>query len=228
MSDIISSLHAMCLLLFCRKASGSLKILHELYAKNKGLLDQLKENMQEALQANHQIEPHLNKVSDDLHPLRVLALFKGITDEDLDVLDIAGRPEDLLLSVVPVPPVAIRPSVEMDGASNEDDITMKLMQIIEVNNLLRQALERGMPINSLMETWDFLQVQAAMLINSDLPGVNLQDKAPTRPLRGFVQRLKGKQGRFRGNLSGKRVDFSGRTVISPDPNLAIHQVCGPW
>lgn len=42
--------------------------------------------------------------------------------------------------------------------------------------------------------------------------------------RGFVQRLKGKQGRFRGNLSGKRVDFSGRTVISPDPNLAIHQV----
>eukprot|EP00878_Enallax_costatus_P039925 GHUV01045868.1.p1 GENE.GHUV01045868.1~~GHUV01045868.1.p1 ORF type:complete len:639 (+),score=155.48 GHUV01045868.1:336-2252(+) len=168
-----------------------------------------------------------SRVSDDLHPLRVLALFKGITDEDLDVLDIAGRPEDLLLSVVPVPPVAIRPSVEMDGASNEDDITMKLMQIIEVNNLLRQALERGMPINSLMETWDFLQVQAAMLINSDLPGVNLQDKAPTRPLRGFVQRLKGKQGRFRGNLSGKRVDFSGRTVISPDPNLAIHQVCVP-
>jgi len=42
--------------------------------------------------------------------------------------------------------------------------------------------------------------------------------------RGFVQRLKGKQGRFRGNLSGKRVDFSGRTVISPDPNLAINQV----
>jgi DNA-directed RNA polymerase beta' subunit len=45
--------------------------------------------------------------------------------------------------------------------------------------------------------------------------------------RGFVQRLKGKQGRFRGNLSGKRVDFSGRTVISPDPNLAINQVGVP-
>lgn len=43
--------------------------------------------------------------------------------------------------------------------------------------------------------------------------------------RGFVQRLKGKQGRFRGNLSGKRVDFSGRTVISPDPNMRIDQVC---
>ena len=49
---------------------------------------------------------------------------------------------------------------------------------------------------------------------------------PKKPTRGFVQRLKGKQGRFRGNLSGKRVDFSGRTVISPDPNLRIDQVRG--
>ena len=47
---------------------------------------------------------------------------------------------------------------------------------------------------------------------------------PKKATRGFVQRLKGKQGRFRGNLSGKRVDFSGRTVISPDPNLRIDQV----
>jgi len=45
----------------------------------------------------------------------------------------------------------------------------------------------------------------------------------TKPTRGFVQRLKGKQGRFRGNLSGKRVDFSGRTVIGPDPNLRIDE-----
>ena len=44
-------------------------------------------------------------------------------------------------------------------------------------------------------------------------------------MRGFAQRLKGKQGRFRGNLSGKRVDFSGRTVISPDPNMRIDEVC---
>ncbi|KIY92743.1 DNA-directed RNA polymerase III subunit C1 [Monoraphidium neglectum] len=68
-----------------------------------------------------------------------------------------------------------------------------------------------------------------MLINSELPGVNTREQggAPARPLRGFVQRLKGKQGRFRGNLSGKRVDFSARTVISPDPNLLIHQVAVP-
>lgn len=54
-------------------------------------------------------------------------LFCRVPDEDLDVLDITGRPEDLIVTHVAVPPVAIRPSVEMDGASNEDDITIKIM-----------------------------------------------------------------------------------------------------
>ena len=146
------------------------------------------------------------------------------------VLDLGCRPEDLIASVLPVPPVTIRPSVDMDGASNEDDVTMKLMQIIEVNSELRAGLARGLPITSLAEHWDFLQISSAMLINSELPGVSSREQggaAPARPLRGFVQRLKGKQGRFRGNLSGKRVDFSARTVISPDPNLGVDQVAVP-
>lgn len=69
-------------------------------------------------------------------------------------------------------------------------------------------------------------MQTAMYINSELPGMPLAFQSG-KPLRGFVQRLKGKQGRFRGNLSGKRVDFSGRTVISPDPNLRINEVAVP-
>lgn len=210
-----------------KKTTGSLKIIHEVYAKNGFLADKLREDLAVAIAHNEQLAQCIGRCADDLHPLRVLSLFRNIPDEDLDVLDIAGRPEDLLVTVLPVPPVCIRPSVEMDGASNEDDITMKLMQIIDVNNLLRELLQRGNPTPNLMENWDFLQVQAAMLINADLPGVTLSKDAPTRPMRGFVQRLKGKQGRFRGNLSGKRVDFSGRTVISPDPNLAINQVCVP-
>ncbi|KXZ56345.1 hypothetical protein GPECTOR_1g305 [Gonium pectorale] len=186
--------------------------------------EERRETLTDALQYNDQLRPHLHRLADDLHPLRVRALFEAIPDTDLDLLDIQGRPEDLIVTHIAVPPVAIRPSVEMDGASNEDDITVKLMQIIDVNNVLRQGLEKGLPIGNLMENWDFLQVQAAMLINSDLPGLPAQFQMPGRPLRGFVQRLKGKQGRFRGNLSGKRVDFSGRTVISPDPNLQIYQV----
>mgnify|MGYP001983628934 FL=1 len=60
-----------------------------------------------------------------------------------------------------------------------------------------------------------------------MPGVRAEWQTEKRPIRSFAQRLKGKQGRFRGNLCGKRVDFSGRTVISPDPNLAIDEVGVP-
>ena len=99
--------------------------------------------------------------------------------------------------------------------------------IIDVNNIVRKALADGAAVPSLQEHWDFLQVQAAMYVNSELPGLPAAYQSTSKPLRGFVQRLKGKQGRFRGNLSGKRVDFSARTVISPDPNLAPDEVGVP-
>lgn len=69
------------------------------------------------------------QIGDDLNPIRVLALFSAITDEACELLDLAGRPENLIMTHLPVPPVCIRPSVEMDsgGGTNEDDITMKLM-----------------------------------------------------------------------------------------------------
>lgn len=70
-----------------------------------------------------------------------------------------------------------------------------------------------------------MQACVAIYINADAPG--LPQQQVQKPMRGFCQRLKGKQGRFRGNLSGKRVDFSGRTVISPDPNLRIDEVAVP-
>ncbi|XP_015764049.1 PREDICTED: DNA-directed RNA polymerase III subunit RPC1-like [Acropora digitifera] len=81
-------------------------------------------------------------------------------------------------------------------------------------------------VNKAQEDWDFLQLQCALYINSEVSGIPLSMQ-PKKGTRGFVQRLKGKQGRFRGNLSGKRVDYSGRTVISPDPNLRIDQVAVP-
>ena len=209
-----------------KRAGQTLKIVHEKYSKNPKLLEEFMKEFETALKYNEQLRASLPKVQDDLNPIRVLGILQRITDQDCELLDIADRPEHLLLTHLPVPPCCIRPSVEMDGVSgsNEDDITMKLIQIIEVNNVLRQGLEKGSPINNLMENWDFLQIQCAMYINSELPGLSLQYQGPGKPLRGFVQRLKGKQGRFRGNLSGKRVDFSARTVISPDPNLRIDEV----
>ena len=73
--------------------------------------------------------PCVEQVADDLNPIRVLALFSAISDEACELLDLPGRPENLIMTNLAVPPVTIRPSVEMDtgGGTNEDDITMKLM-----------------------------------------------------------------------------------------------------
>lgn len=136
-----------------------------------------------------------------------------------------GRPEEYIWQYISVPPVAIRPSVAQDGASNEDDITVKLTEIVFTSALITQGLAKGAPTPQLMDQWEFLQLSVAVYVNSELPGVPPQ--MAQKPIRGFCQRLKGKQGRFRGNLSGKRVDFSGRTVISPDPNLRIDEVAVP-
>lgn len=211
-----------------KKAGTSLKIVHEKYAKDPDLREQVMAEFRDAAEANKELRTHLPRISDDLNPLRVLELLARMRPEDCEVLDLHDPPDRLIVTHMPVPPVAIRPSVEMESAagSNEDDITMKLMQIIEVNNIVRLGLEKGLAVANLMEYWDFLQIQVAMYINSELPGVPLAMQSG-KPLRGFVQRLKGKQGRFRGNLSGKRVDFSGRTVISPDPNLKVNEVGVP-
>jgi len=173
-------------------------------------------------------------VVEDLLPSRVLELFRAIPDDDCEVIwtdPTVGRPENLIIQSVLVPPVPIRPSVSMDtpgGGSNEDDLTVKLQEIIDVNVALGIGLAAGQPSRNVMETWDFLQVQVAQYINGEMPGIaKPMGSAAVRPIRGLCQRLKGKQGRFRGNLSGKRVDFSARTVISPDPNLGINQLGVP-
>ena len=145
------------------------------------------------------------KAQDDLHPLRVLGLFRNIPNEDVIYLglDVAiGRPEWLIWQNILVPPSCIRPSVEQDGGSNEDDLTIKLTDIVYTNLIIGEALEKGTPVNALLADWDYLQLQVAMYIHSALPGVPPSVQATSRPIRGFVQRLNGKQGRFRGNLSG--------------------------
>ncbi|KAG5756272.1 hypothetical protein H9Q69_000549 [Fusarium xylarioides] len=182
----------------------------------------------EAKRENPELDKHLRKAMEDLNPLRVLNLFKMISPTDCELLGLdpaEGRPEMFIWQFLPAPPVCIRPSVAQDNASNEDDITTKLADIVWVSGMIRSALQKGSPVQTIMEQWEYLQTQIAMYVNSDVPG--LQQPGFGKATRGFCQRLKGKQGRFRGNLSGKRVDFSGRTVISPDPNLGIDQVAVP-
>ena len=217
---------------------GVLKIVHDKYRsynistavkkrppQSKILFDL---SFSEAKKSNNELERHIKKALDDLNPLRVLNLFRQITATDIELIGmnpVQGRPEMFIWQVVPAPPVSIRPSVAQDLSSTEDDLTTKLADIIYTSSLIRGGLEKGQPVQTIMEQWEHLQLQLAMYINSDVPG--LQQAGLGKAIRGFCQRLKGKQGRFRGNLSGKRVDFSGRTVISPDPNLGIDQVAIP-
>lgn len=181
-----------------------------------------------AKQGNPELEKHMKKAVDDMNPLRVWNLFRRISATDCELLGMNpedGRPEMFIWQYVPVPPVSIRPSVAQESGNTEDDLTNKLGDIIQVSSIIRAGLERGQPVQTIMEQWDFLQLQIAMYINSDVPG--LQQQGFGKSMRGFCQRLKGKGGRFRQNLSGKRVDFSGRTVIGPDPNLGIDEVAVP-
>ena len=135
-----------------------------------------------------------------------------------------------MLNALLVPPTPIRPSVAVEApggaGTNEDDLTIKLQEIIDVNESLKKALREGAATKILVECWSFLQTQVALYINGEVPGM-LPRQQHQKPMRGLCQRLKGKSGRFRGNLSGKRVDFSARTVITPDPNLAIDEVGVP-
>lgn len=217
---------------------GTLKLTHDKYVTyNKSTaakkvmpssMVQFQRSFSEAKKNNPEVDKHMKKAMEDLNPLRVLNLFKMISPTDCELLGInpaEGRPEMFIWQFVPAPPVCIRPSVAQDSASTEDDLTTKLADIVHISSLIRTALHRGQPVQTIMEQWEYLQVQIALYVNSDVPG--LQQTGYGKPIRGFCQRLKGKQGRFRGNLSGKRVDFSGRTVISPDPNLGIDQVAVP-
>jgi DNA-directed RNA polymerase III subunit RPC1 len=224
-----------------KKITGAptLRIVHERYKDKSGKIvdeefDDLMANLGHATASNKDLDAIMSGLGgvpyDDLLPTRVLELFTHIPDDDCEILWInpmIGRPENLILQHLLVPPVPIRPSVAMDvgGGSNEDDLTVKLQEIIDVNVALELALQKGPHTRTIMEEWDFLQAQVAQYINGEMPG--MQRPIGAKPMRGLCQRLKGKQGRFRGNLSGKRVDFSARTVISPDPNLRVDQVGVP-
>jgi len=166
-----------------------------------------------------------------LTPSAIREMLERIPDDDLRILGMdpaAARPEWMVLQVLPVPPVTVRPSITLEsGIRSEDDLTHKLVDIIRINQKLQEALESGVPVNIIQELHDLLQYHVTTYFDNEVSGLPPARHRSGRALRTISQRLKGKEGRFRGNLSGKRVDFSARTVISPDPNLDISEVGVP-
>jgi len=185
-------------------------------------------NFKSIIGSNPEIEELLERQTHELlDPITVLDLFKRIPERDLPFLLISdARPEDFILTRIPVPPSCIRPTVISDENTNEDDLTILLSEVIQLAANIEKRCTSGAIPSLLIEAWDFVQLTIALYINSETSGIPVQNR-PKKAIRGLVQRLKGKHGRFRGNLSGKRVDFSSRSVISPNPMLAIDQVGVP-
>jgi DNA-directed RNA polymerase subunit A' len=166
-----------------------------------------------------------------LNPSQIRERLERIPDDDLRLLGMeptAARPEWMILQVLPVPAVTVRPSITLEsGIRSEDDLTHKLVDIIRINQKLKEALESGVPVNIIQELHELLQYHVTTYFDNEVSGLPPARHRSGRALKTLSQRLKGKEGRFRGNLSGKRVDFSARTVISPDPNIDINEVGVP-
>jgi len=166
-----------------------------------------------------------------LLPITIRERFSQISDADLDLLGYdhtTARPEWFILQALPVPPVTVRPSIILEtGIRSEDDLTHKMVDIIRVNQRLKESKEAGTPPLIVQDLVDLLQYHTTTYFDNEVSGIPQAHHRSGRPLKTLTQRLKGKEGRFRGSLSGKRVDFSSRTVISPDPNLDLAEVGVP-
>ncbi|MBU4536151.1 MAG: DNA-directed RNA polymerase subunit A' [Euryarchaeota archaeon] len=166
-----------------------------------------------------------------LTPSEVRERLEIISDEDALLLGVnpeVARPEWMILTVLPVPPVTVRPSITLEtGERSEDDLTHKLVDILRINQRLKENMEAGAPQLIVEDLWELLQYHVTTYFDNEASGVPPARHRSGRPLKTLAQRLKGKEGRFRSNLSGKRVNFSARTVISPDPYISINEVGVP-
>ncbi|MBM3666638.1 MAG: DNA-directed RNA polymerase subunit beta' [Actinobacteria bacterium] len=137
----------------------------------------------------------------------------------------ANRPDWMVLDVVPVIPPELRPMVQLDGGRfATSDLNDLYRRVINRNNRLKRLLDLGAPEIIVNNEKRMLQEAVDALFDNGRRGRPVTGPG-NRPLKSLSDMLKGKQGRFRQNLLGKRVDYSGRSVIVSGPNLKIHQ-CG--
>jgi DNA-directed RNA polymerase II subunit RPB1 len=171
------------------------------------------------------------KVTQVLEVEYVLRLFRRITDEDVDFMGLNRywcRPDWMICSVMPIPPPQVRPSVIQDNNQrSEDDLTHKLFEIISTNQRLQDKINNNAPKNLIEDEHTVLQYHIATLVDNQIPGVAPSAQRSGRPLKSVQQRLGSKEGRIRYNIQGKRVEFSARSVITPDPNLSIAEIGVP-
>jgi DNA-directed RNA polymerase II subunit RPB1 len=158
-------------------------------------------------------------------------LFRRISDEDVDFMGLSRywcRPDWMICTVLRIPPPQVRPSVVQDNNQrSEDDLTHKLFDIIKNDKTLQQKIENNSSKNVIDEMTNVVQYHVATLVDNEIPGVAPSAQRSGRPLKSIQQRLGGKEGRIRYNIQGKRVEFSARSVITPDPNLSVAEIGVP-
>jgi DNA-directed RNA polymerase II subunit RPB1 len=158
-------------------------------------------------------------------------LFRRISDEDVDFMGFSRfwcRPDWMICTVLPIPPPQMRPSVVQDNNTrSEDDLTHKLFEIIKSDRILQEKIDRNSPKSTIDEHANIVQYHVATLVDNQIPGVAPSAQRSGRPLKSIQQRIGSKEGRIRYNIQGKRVEFSARSVITPDPNLSIDELGVP-
>ena len=171
------------------------------------------------------------KVSLKLTPEKVIKLFRRISDDNISFMGFSptwSRPDWMVCQALAIPPPAVRPSVKHDSQQrSEDDITHIIVNIIKANKTLQEKIAQN-AAGTVIDDWHtVLQYYVATLVDNKIPGVAAVAQRSGRPLKSIKERLNGKAGRVRGNLMGKRVDFSARSVITPDPQLSIRELGVP-
>ena len=167
-----------------------------------------------------------------IFPTEIREILAAIPDEELVKVGVnprTARPEWAILTVFLVPPVTIRPSIILEsGERSEDDLTHKLSDIIRANQRLWENLNAGAPEVIIEDLWDLLQFHITTFFDNTVARIPPARHRSGQPLKTITERIKGKEGRIRKNLAGKRVNYSGRTVISPDPSIDINEVGIPF
>jgi len=191
-----------------------------------------------------QIELKFGKTSKDdddsqnkliLNSEYIYNMLKLISDENVDMIGLDhrySRPDWMIWTVIPISPLSMRPRVRQDnGKISEDDITHKLNEIIRVNNTLIEKLDNAKPNSNqdslIDEFWDLLQYHVITSINNNMSGFPKATHRTGRALKTLTERISSKEGRIRSHLMGKRVDQSGRSVITADPSISIDELVIP-
>jgi len=168
-----------------------------------------------------QLREDLKEATGELKPKKIIKRLKVVES----FLESGNRPEWMVLTVIPVIPPELRPLVPLDGGRfATSDLNDLYRRVINRNNRLKRLIELRAPDIIVRNEKRMLQESVDALFDNGRRG-RVITGANKRPLKSLSDMLKGKQGRFRQNLLGKRVDFSGRSVIVTGPELKLHQ-CG--